>query len=1011
MTFLVFEGSSGFALTRGFFLDLNLLCVRLQTPTPNATCLGNSALTDAQVLVYFTPYRRLSADMKINVAIAACTIAFITSHAACAADPLWVRLGPTNVSHGLIVPSGGDGTNTAETIAGSPCRRISGPKSSYLYVKTDEGLISAGCHDVYLAVEFFDDRLGMTRVQYDKTPVDRSQNSFYTAADDVILGVDSRQWHKVVVHLPDARLGHSQNHGADLRLCGEGLAVRRIDILFSRPSDYCEGGVIPAQLESSRTRIGPGMELTFGNDTGVGQAALLRTLGVTSVESYVTWQTVEDKSEGQWDWSHWDQQVKVLEQTGLKWVPFLIAGPGYATPQWYRESDRSVPYICLEHGDASKIQSLWNPEWRPWIDRFIRTFAERYRDRRVIESVLLGISGTYGEAIYPAGPAQDEWTYKIPGRFHNHRGWWAGDRFARTDFRRCLQKQYRDIAALNRAWTTQHTSFEAIAPFLAEKAPSLRARFDMAQWYLQSMTDWAAFWVSTTRKYLPDVPIYLCVGGAGEPDLGADFSAQAQALVASKARIRITNEGSNYAQNFVITREVATAARAFGLDFGFEPASHVSADGNVARIYNATASGAIQLHCYHGNILPDPTSIARFRQYAAFLQRRSPQIHAAVYLPKASWALDAHSRERGYRIAQALRDRVDFEFLDRATLTTPLATNVKVLAVPCAPYADADEIAAMERWVTAGGILVVQDEGDRPLLRTPDGDDRPGQALLARTTADVRLFSPSVTGPPVRHFRLEIGGNHDSDYLGGQWHTPEHRTPPDSRSGATWRWTGAKAKIDVPCDPTSDATLILAGDLTSASIPGNNEVFVGGKRVGTIDQAGSRSHRFTVSKSVLAGSRVAEVVISVRTFRPSERNPRHDNRELGMMVWSVEMIAAGAEGEPPVVAPINLEVDWAKLAPCIRRIGKGATLAVPCRTDTDFPALVSQTLQHLDRIIPGTPAIELPSPDRDGVYATQCTDGVLYLNTNDTPKTISGLVIPAHGIGHGPTGGPSQKSL
>jgi hypothetical protein len=236
--------------------------------------------------------------------------------------------------------------------------------------------------------------------------------------------------------------------------------------------------------------------------------------------------------------------VDILQAAGLKWAPLLVAGPAYATPKWYRDSDRNVGYVCLEHNQESKIASLWNPQLRPWIDRFIKAFADRYRDHGVIELVRLGSTGTYRETLYPSGPV-DGWTYLIPGPHHNHRGWWAGDRFAVASFRTCMRDRYRDIAALNRAWHTQYASFDSVAPMLPERAPSLRACLELVNWYLDSMTEFGAFWAATTRKYFPNTPVYQSLGGSGEPVLGADFSAQARALAPYGVRARVTNEGSD----------------------------------------------------------------------------------------------------------------------------------------------------------------------------------------------------------------------------------------------------------------------------------------------------------------------------------------------------------------------------------------------------------------------------------------------------------------------------------
>ena len=84
----------------------------------------------------------------------------------------------------------------AETLALSPCRRIHGPKANYLYVKADAARVPPGCYDAYLAVEFYDDRTEAVRVEYDKAPLVRATNSFYTPAQDLVLLCDSRQWRR-----------------------------------------------------------------------------------------------------------------------------------------------------------------------------------------------------------------------------------------------------------------------------------------------------------------------------------------------------------------------------------------------------------------------------------------------------------------------------------------------------------------------------------------------------------------------------------------------------------------------------------------------------------------------------------------------------------------------------------------------------------------------------------------------------------------------------------------------
>ena len=69
----------------------------------------------------------------------------------------------------------------------------------------------------------------------------------------------------------------------------------------------------------------------------------------------------------------------------------------------------------------------------------------------------------------------------------------------------------------------QYASLDAVAPMLPERAPSPRARLDMINWYVDSMTQFGTFWAATVRKHFPDTPIYQSLGGTGEPIYGSRF--------------------------------------------------------------------------------------------------------------------------------------------------------------------------------------------------------------------------------------------------------------------------------------------------------------------------------------------------------------------------------------------------------------------------------------------------------------------------------------------------------
>ena len=621
---------------------------------------------------------------------------------------LSIVLGPQNSGAGLEVPAGGDGANVPVEIGGQPARRVTGACSHFLYVKIQHPAYTNAPCAVYVSAEVFDESFARLGVEYDQACAAPTLQTKYAHVPSTALLTGSGRWRTVTFFLPDLRLGHGQNGGADFRFVGGGLAFRRIVVSTRMPVGFNPDQLIdPEALRVIKTTRPAGMELTFGNDATVGDAQVFKALDVSSVESYVDWAGVEPEF-GHWDWSKWDKQVAILQQQGLKWVPFLIAGPAYATPLWFQNSAESHYFQCLEHGQFSRVQSIFNPQLRPRIAAFLQAFAERYAASNVIESVLLGVTGIYGESIYPAGP-EGGWTAKLTGKYHNHHGWWAGDPLAIAAFRVAMQQQYGDIAKLNTAWGTRFAGFDDVKTFLPDKAPSDRARADFVEWYQRAMTEWATFWVETTRRYMPKTEIYLCTGGDGVPFLGADFTAQAKAIQPFGAGIRITNEGSDYAHNFHLTREVATATRLYQTFCGFEPASGVTPTGVVARIYNATASGARQLHFYTPNVLSHDfgTALDYFRTNLVWLAPRQPHVELALYLPREAWALDGELRGGCYNVAQHLRDVADLDFVTRLSVADGALRDCRVLVLVEAPVLEPAAAEKIEQWVQAGGTLVV----------------------------------------------------------------------------------------------------------------------------------------------------------------------------------------------------------------------------------------------------------------------------------------------------------------
>ena len=670
-------------------------------------------------------------------------LAILTS-VSCLASP--VAVFEPGRSSGVEVAQCEDGQWIARSAAGRDAvalKKGTTPESNYLYFKLAPEVRAKLGAQVYLVVDFLDEGAGSVGVQFNS-----ESNSYEGATGFIVLGTG--EWQRALVSLSGAKPRGLQNGGADFRFsCFGPLTISRVEVHSEKPDVS-----IPTNAErmkkSMNTAAQPkDMFYTFGCEIDENSAALYRSLGVTSIESYVTWETCERAGEGLWNWSAWDKTVKILKENDLKWVPFLILSPAYSTPDWFRASHYHFPCRCLEHGTDSKIESLWNPNLPKWVDRFISEFAKRYKDSGVIESVLLGIQGDFGEAIYSVSGGG--WTFNVPGEYHNHAGFWCDDQYALADFRDYVKQRYADAAAVNKAWGTSYSSLGAVdfpgrkdelAAFRASVKsgrPEVRRRWlDFVDWYRFAMTNWSDYWIETTRKHFPKTPIYLCTGGDAPPEHGSNFAEQCRVAAKYGAGVRITNEASNYASNFVITRWVAAAGKHYGAYYGFEPAGAEDEVGIVARIYNATASGANQLHDYSPNVVNSPERIEAQRSHLKYLFHTKPIVPVALWYPNVSMALNWG----GYlEKATRFRDYADFDYVDESMLATDALAKYKVLVIIHGSVMETADARRIAEWVRSGGRVVVMDV---PKLESVEGTSEPETMLFGDSPAGRKILKGKI---------------------------------------------------------------------------------------------------------------------------------------------------------------------------------------------------------------------------------------------------------------------------
>jgi hypothetical protein len=427
---------------------------------------------------------------------------------------------------------------------------------------------------------------------------------------------------------------------------------------------------------------------------------LYRDLGATSVQLYIDWKQVEPAA-GQYDWSAYDKDAAALAAHGLKLGPFIICGSWYVTPQYVRDEPGMVMYRCVEHDRDSAMPSLWCPNIRPHIARFVQAVADHFEPTGVLSFALLGPTGDYGEALYPI-------VGNGPGAYHGHPGHWCNDPLALADLRRWLGDLYgHDVKALNASWHSTYASFDDVQPFTQTHAPNLKAYVELVRWYRDSMTGFCDFWLEAAQNAFKKTPVYLCTGGLMLPEHGSDFSAQARVSQKHNAGIRVTNEASDYVSNFMITRLVNSAARGYGSFASHEPASIVTPKGVVGRVFNAVSSGCAQLFSYPGAYIEEGKMTAggeRLMQLKPFLRDHTPIIPVALFYPDTDRVLRGDIAQD--RLHMALRGLVDYDLIDENMIVDGLLRRYDYLIVTGTERMNQATLQSISQWVSAGGMLI-----------------------------------------------------------------------------------------------------------------------------------------------------------------------------------------------------------------------------------------------------------------------------------------------------------------
>lgn len=455
--------------------------------------------------------------------------------------------------------------------------------------------------------------------------------------------------------------------------------------------------------------------------------AQLKRISCFAMCDYPSWSLLEQEP-GIWDFSLFRQNAERLDAAGIRYVPFCWL---HFTPKWFMDRPEFVPYRCLEHDRPLTQLSLWAPATRRIYEEYYSRLSREMGDR--VAFIRLAMPSEYGEVGYPIGMTN----WLVPQQ-HVHAGFWCGDAEARKAFRTWAVGRYKSVRKLNEAWGASFETVEAIDyPPLDTKAcvepdnVSARRRWlDFIDWYQDAWGEFIRWSAAVVKRHFPGFglpqtgadlrtrkEIVVSLGYGGETAcFGNDQGRHVKAMLAAGASAQTPGDIGYFA-----TRRVSTACRFYGVPYYTEPPGDVDRNREVRRIWMDASNGTQVYFDYPQNMDRARDLFARYKHHLN--GQRSVTDVALIIASTTQWL----HPDWGYppylmSLGETVRALLDYEVVDERMLAegalTKLGTRVAVLSD--AEYMEAPALAALEKWVRTGGVLVL---ANVKAIRTTDGSD------------------------------------------------------------------------------------------------------------------------------------------------------------------------------------------------------------------------------------------------------------------------------------------------
>lgn len=473
----------------------------------------------------------------------------------------------------------------------------------------------------------------------------------------------------------------------------------------------------------------------------------MKEAGLVAYEDYIAWGAVE-RDEGTWDFSQHDTVEKALHGAGLKYVVYNWA---HFPPVWLRESGpgdtpRSRTLMkCLEHRQETNYLSIFDPQTIRWYDRFYKALAEHFGSR--IDGIYACILGPYGEGNYPLNVP--DWV----NIGHCHEGYWCADVYAVRAFREAMRRKYHTVESLNEAWGVSYRSFAALEfpeqiakPVAAEQdKPSIngasrkvgfvadpgafaaaqqrRRWLDFITWYHQAIIDFTEQSIKTVLKYFPAEKVRTKPGGTAGGVNPIAWGTYSPGYAKMAAPYGIVLQPADCHGAYFGDKWLATAYNFYGVRLSTEPAGGLDRNSFVRRMFSDASCGASQLFTYEFDQHAED-----IRKYVHLYTGQPSGTSVAILMPTTFYRLGG-DLSFTVRVADALRDRVDYDVLDELLIQDGALKRYKTLIVVQADIVEKDTLERISAWQKAGGAVIMRD------IRVQSVEGKPWDPGAAHTVA------------------------------------------------------------------------------------------------------------------------------------------------------------------------------------------------------------------------------------------------------------------------------------